>query len=418
MPIASKPPAPPARACPAEAFRCASSRSEGDVAHRCPPPRGGHRRAAPNSPSSVCQAGALPPRSSGHRLLVAGGGGSRLATTKAAAARGRSPRRAAGPRSTRSSGRRRPKRGRCPSRAIDERMLQATRPEAITGSTMSAAIRRMPTICIERPIVSPRSRRRARSAPRPARRPRRRPPRRPRPRQRSVEKGDRREAAEAQHGDDDQVLPRHGEDRAEEEGEEVDVRRRPTRPARLRPRGPCRRAAPAPGRRRPGAAIEPLDADGARDRGDERREHRRDAEQVPGGHAREGRVADAVPDEAHVPLDEEEADRRREDADDGPRREREPHELSVEHGRARGRATRRGGSAAGRRTRYRRARGRGGRRCPPPRRTRARRRASSRHGHGEGGRAAGRALPGTRRRRRPSARPGRVGTARRRAPWR
>ena len=34
-------------------------------------------------------------------------------------------------------------------------MLQATQPDAITGSTMSAAIRRMPTICIESPIVSP-----------------------------------------------------------------------------------------------------------------------------------------------------------------------------------------------------------------------------------------------------------------------
>ena len=40
---------------------------------------------------------------------------------------------------------------------MDERMLQATRPDAITGRTISAAMRRMPTICIESPIVRPAS---------------------------------------------------------------------------------------------------------------------------------------------------------------------------------------------------------------------------------------------------------------------
>ena len=141
---------------------------------------------------------------------------------------------------------------------------------------------------------------------------------------------------------------------------------------------------------------------------DERRQDGRDAEQVAGGDAREGGVAHAVADEAHVSLDKEEADGRSKEADHGSRRERQAHELTVEHGRARGRAIRREGAAAARRRRCRRGRGRAGRRCSRRRRTRATRRASSLGGRAGGGRGAARATPVTPRRRRPSARRGRA----------
>ena len=41
------------------------------------------------------------------------------------------------------------------ARKTEARMLAATRPAAMTGSTMSAAMRRMPTIRIESAIVTP-----------------------------------------------------------------------------------------------------------------------------------------------------------------------------------------------------------------------------------------------------------------------
>ena len=82
--------------------------------------------------------------------------------------------------------------------------------------------------------------------------------------------------------------------------------------------------------------------------GDQRGQHRREPEQVAGRDAGERDVADPVSDQAELPLDEEEADRGREQADDRARGEREPHELEVKHGRATGRA--RGRGAALRRT--------------------------------------------------------------------
>ena len=68
---------------------------------------------------------------------------------------------------------------------------------------------------------------------------------------------------------------------------------------------------------RPAARSEPLDGERARHREGERRQHRGDIEQISGRDAGEGDVAEAVADEGLLPLDEEEPDRRREDADDG-----------------------------------------------------------------------------------------------------
>ena len=62
--------------------------------------------------------------------------------------------------------------------------------------------------------------------------------------------------------------------------------------------------------------AQPLDGDGAEDGRHEGRTDRRDAEQVAERYSGEGDVADAVADEAHPALDEEEADRRREHAHD------------------------------------------------------------------------------------------------------
>ena len=79
------------------------------------------------------------------------------------------------------------------------------------------------------------------------------------------------------------------------------------------------------------AGAQPLDRDRADHGCDERRQHRRDAEQVAGRDAREGDVADAVADQAQLALHEEEADRGREHAHDRAGGEREPHELELKH---------------------------------------------------------------------------------------
>ena len=65
--------------------------------------------------------------------------------------------------------------------------------------------------------------------------------------------------------------------------------------------------------------------------GDERGQDGRDAEQVAERDAGECDVPEAVADQRCLPLDEEEADGRREQADDRARRKRKPHELEVKH---------------------------------------------------------------------------------------
>ena len=76
----------------------------------------------------------------------------------------------------------------------------------------------------------------------------------------------------------------------------------------------------------PGA--QPFDADRAGNGRNERGQDRGDAEQVAGGNSGERGVPDSVPDEAHVPLHQKEPHGRRQEADDGPRGEREAHELT------------------------------------------------------------------------------------------
>ena len=159
--------------------------------------------------------------------------------------------------------------------------------------------------------------------------------------------GDRRERAEPEHEHRPEIVARDGEDRAEQELEEVDVEG-----ARARdehdPRGDAgvederqrlvaRGAAPR---------AQPLDRERPDDRGDERGQHGRDPEQVAERDSGEGDVPEAVADQRRLALDEEEADGRGEQADDGARREREPHELEVKHRDVRGR-----GGGTGRATR-------------------------------------------------------------------
>ena len=79
------------------------------------------------------------------------------------------------------------------------------------------------------------------------------------------------------------------------------------------------------------AGAQPLDRQRADHGCDERRQHRRDAEQVAERDAGERDVPEAVADQRGLPLDEEEADGRREQPDDRARREREAHELEVKH---------------------------------------------------------------------------------------
>ena len=130
-----------------------------------------------------------------------------------------------------------------------------------------------------------------------------------------------------------EVVARHGEDRAEEELEEVDVERAGLRDEH----DACGDAGVEDERerlvaRRSAAGAQPLDRERADHRRDERGQHRRDAEQVPERDPRERDVAEAVADQRRLPLDEEEPDGRREQADDRAGREREPHELELKHG--------------------------------------------------------------------------------------
>ena len=203
-------------------------------------------------------------------------------------------------------------------RASVERMLQAIRWAAITGSTISAAIRRIPTILIEMPIVSAASTRRDVHQSDPhagdARCPRDRAPRRggrgsssaivaspPTPRTSTTPES----------------LQRHGEDRAEEELEEVHVEpagardeNDPERDARVEDERECLVAAGA------AAAAQPLDRERADDGERKRRQDRARRRAGIRGDAGERDVAEPVADERRLPLDEEEADRRGEQADD------------------------------------------------------------------------------------------------------
>ena len=144
--------------------------------------------------------------------------------------------------------------------------------------------------------------------------------------------GDRGERGEPERRDHDEVAARHGQDRAEEVLEQVHVER-----ARRRDEHD---ACGDPGveddrerlvARRAAARAQPLDRDRADHGRDERGQHRRDAEQVADRDAREGDVADPVADQAHLALDEEEADGRREHAHDRAGDERQPHELELKH---------------------------------------------------------------------------------------
>ena len=159
---------------------------------------------------------------------------------------------------------------------------------------------------------------------------------------------DREQRAQPEHGDHDEVAARDGQDRAEQVREQIRVQRACRRDehdaagdARVEDDRERLVAGGAPAR------AQPLDPRGADQRGDERRPHRRDAEQVAGRDAGERDVTDAVADQAHLTLHEEEADRRREHADDRARGEREPHELEIKHGRATGRATGREAATGG-----------------------------------------------------------------------
>ena len=163
-----------------------------------------------------------------------------------------------------------------PSRIV-ERMLQAIRDAAITGSTISAAISRIPTMRIETAIVTAASATVERVQ---------RGDREPCDTcallvdddrdERPVEQRDHGERAGAERGDHGEVAAGHGEDRAEEELEEVHVERargRHEHDAARDPRVEDQRERLVARGSAPGA--DPLDRQAAGDRDDERRQHER-----------------------------------------------------------------------------------------------------------------------------------------------
>jgi hypothetical protein len=155
--------------------------------------------------------------------------------------------------------------------------------------------------------------------------------------ERPEQERDHPERRAAEHGDEGEVGPRDGQDRAEQEREEIDVERSGSRDEHDAGRDPRvedeRESLVARG---PLLRVEPLDGNGAHERGNERGQNGRQPEQVPGRDPGEGEVADPVADQAHPPLHEEEADGRGEDAVVRARRERVAHELRVKDGSARG----------------------------------------------------------------------------------
>ena len=197
-------------------------------------------------------------------------------------------------------------------------MLHAIRPAALTGSTMSAATRRIPTTRIESATVT------AASAATTMFSASDRHPGDPRAllvddraREGSIQERDHGEAGSAERGDHHEVATRHGEDRAEEVLEQVHVQltrgrheddtERDTRVEDERERLVTRSAA---------ARAEQLDRDAAEHRRDERGQDRRDAEEDARRDARKGDVSDPVSDERLAALHEEEAHGRRQHADD------------------------------------------------------------------------------------------------------
>ncbi len=190
-------------------------------------------------------------------------------------------------------------------------MLHASRPAALTGSTMSAATRRMPTTRIDSATVTAVS---AASATF------RLPIGHARDAcslfvdhdcgERAVEERDGREPEPAEQRDRHEIAARDGEDRAEEVLEEVDVQRTGLGDEDDAERDPRiedeRERLVACGA---SARAEELDRDASQDREDERGQHRRDVEQDPRRHSREGDVADAVAEQRLPSLHEEEARR-------------------------------------------------------------------------------------------------------------
>ena len=264
--------------------------------------------------------------------------------------------------------------------AIVERMLQATRLAAMTGSTISAAISRMPTIRIESATVSAASTARTTLS-----------------------------SADRHTGDPRALLVEHGcgerrgraaaivasrqlrARRTSAKSPRVTVRIEPkrygeqarrrasrrARRARFRRRSPCRRRARAPDRR-PSAAgfaatrsrCAPITA--------------ATSAVQDAGRLRAG-VPAATPAKATWPMPSpmrliRRSTRKKPTAGastptTAPVAKREPHELGVKHGRAKGRARRRGGSAGPSKTIPPRTSTRRSR-SARPRRTRARRRGS------------------------------------------
>ncbi len=163
------------------------------------------------------------------------------------------------------------------------------------------------------------------------------------PGERSIEDGHDAEPDSAERRDERQIRARDGQDRAEEVLEEIDVQRtsgrdenHPERDARVEDE---RKGLITCG---PAARAQQLDRDAAHDCEDERGEDRRHVEQDPRRDAGERDMSDAVARQRLPALHEEEPDSRRQHTDDGARAEREPHELSLEHGHATGRARRPG----------------------------------------------------------------------------
>ena len=212
-------------------------------------------------------------------------------------------------------------------------MLQAIRCAAITGSTISAAISRIPTILIEIATVraastatvmfisqtrTPTTRLPSAS---------RTDPTRPR-----YEDRDRRQTRGPEDEHNPEIAPGHGEDRSEEELEQVHIEPTCTRDEHDPERDAgvedqCERLIAAAAT----APAQPLDRERADERKHERAEDRRDAEEVSSRDAGEREVPEPVADERCLALDEEEADRGREEPDDSADRKGDLHELEPQH---------------------------------------------------------------------------------------
>ncbi len=150
--------------------------------------------------------------------------------------------------------------------------------------------------------------------------------------QAAIEKRDRRQRHAPEREHHPQVVAGHREDRSEEVLEQAyveSVRARDEHDAERDPGVEDDRQRLITGRA--AARAEPFDRERSHHGEAERGEDRRHAEQVPGGDSRERDVPETVAHQRLSPLDEEEADRGREDADDRSDGEGEAHELELEH---------------------------------------------------------------------------------------